>query len=503
MTTSHLRCAGASDLGKVRHNNEDLFLVDSAHGIFAVIDGMGGAAAGEKAAGIALDRLRARLERADGAAETRIREAIAMANNEILRAASENPAWHGMACVLTLAVIEGEEAVIGHVGDSRLYQIRAGEIRKITHDHSPIGEREEAGELTELEAMHHPRRNEVYRDVGSEPRTPFDSGFIEVQRIPFPPDSALLLCSDGLSDLVPSIQIRLAVQRHAGAPAETASELIEMANRAGGKDNITVVVVEGEAFKAPARPARRAASGLAWFAAGLLVAASAAWLSRPLWIPAPVRIEPRELSVGRGAAYASISEALAAARPGDTILVPAGEYREQVHLLTGVSIASRVPGAAILRASASGGPAIVARGVRGARIEGFRVLADADLPLTTGVELDDSDAVLDGIEVNGASTAVEIRGGSPTLRGCTLSGATGPALRISGQAAPWLLHNIFKGNAAAAVEAAAPARPVFIGNHFDDARPQPLLLPEGITLDSLRERNYFPAVRPVRPGRKL
>ena len=125
-------------------------------GIFLVVDGIGGQAAGEKAAEIAVERVRARLERQTGTAEQRIREAIAMANNEILRAARGNPEWQGMACVLTLAVLENGSAVVGHVGDSRLYQIRRGEIRKITHDHSPVGEREDSGELSEAEAMRHP-----------------------------------------------------------------------------------------------------------------------------------------------------------------------------------------------------------------------------------------------------------------------------------------------------------------------------------------------------------
>ena len=82
-----------------------------------------------------------------------------------------------MACVLTVAVVENGSAIIGHVGDSRLYKIRRGEIRKITHDHSPVGEREDSGEISEAEAMRHPRRNEVYRDVGSQEHAPDDPGF--------------------------------------------------------------------------------------------------------------------------------------------------------------------------------------------------------------------------------------------------------------------------------------------------------------------------------------
>ena len=146
-----------------------------------MVDGIGGQAAGEKAAQIAVNRVRARLERQTGTAEQRVREAIAMANNEILRAARGNPEWQGMACVLTVAVLDNGGAVMGHVGDSRLYKIRRGEIRKITHDHSPVGEREDNHEITEAEAMRHPRRNEVFRDVGSEEHAPDDADFIEIE----------------------------------------------------------------------------------------------------------------------------------------------------------------------------------------------------------------------------------------------------------------------------------------------------------------------------------
>ena len=222
MVKTNVRCAGASDPGRVRSNNEDAFHIDAERGIFLVVDGIGGQAAGEKAAEIAVQRVRARLERQTGTVEQRVREAITMANNEILRAAQAKPEFDGMACVLTLAVLENGAAVVGHVGDSRLYQVRRGEIRKITHDHSPVGEREDNRELSEADAMRHPRRNEVFRDVGSEEHTPDDADFIEVQSFPFDSECALLLCSDGLSDQVPAADIRAAVERHAGNPEAAA-----------------------------------------------------------------------------------------------------------------------------------------------------------------------------------------------------------------------------------------------------------------------------------------
>src|SRR5215470_11161460 len=126
MVKTKLTTGAGSDPGRVRQNNEDAFHVDADRGIFLVVDGIGGHAAGEQAAAIAVERIRARLERQTGTAEQRVREAIAMANNEILRAAKGNPDWAGMACVLTLVLLDNGSAVVGHVGDSRLYQIRHG-----------------------------------------------------------------------------------------------------------------------------------------------------------------------------------------------------------------------------------------------------------------------------------------------------------------------------------------------------------------------------------------
>ena len=215
-----------------------------------VVDGVGGQAAGGKAADTAVALLRARLERETGPVPDRLREAITVANNEIHRLASLRPEWSGMACVLTVAVVEDGRATIAHVGDTRLYKLRGDRLEKVTRDHSPVGEREDAGEISELEAMNHPRRNEVYRDVGSEPHQARDPEFIEVHAIPFESDAALLLCSDGLTDVVDSSSIQRVVTQWAGHPQQVVDALIEAANAAGGKDNVTVVYVEGELFAA-------------------------------------------------------------------------------------------------------------------------------------------------------------------------------------------------------------------------------------------------------------
>src|ERR1700761_1545943 len=241
--------AASTDQGPVRPNNEDRVYCDEDRGIFLVVDGMGGHEAGEHAAEIAVERIRARLERQTGSAAQRLREAIALANNAIFEAARQNPAWNGMSCVLTAALVDDGQVTVGHVGDSRLYRIKRGVFEKITHDHSPVGEREDSGELTETQAMQHPRRNEVFRDVGSQQHTPDDEDFIEIASFAFEPDSAFLLCSDGLSDALSSEAIQRIIERNAGEPASAVRALIGAASQVG-HDNISAVLVEGASFAA-------------------------------------------------------------------------------------------------------------------------------------------------------------------------------------------------------------------------------------------------------------
>jgi serine/threonine protein phosphatase PrpC len=463
-------------MGLLRTNNEDAWHADMERGVFLVVDGVGGQAAGEKAAEIAVARLRARLERQTGTAEQRIREAITMANNEILHAAESHPEWQGMACVLTVAVVEDGGAVVGHVGDSRLYQVRRGAIRKITHDHSPVGEREDQGELSEFEAMRHPRRNEVFRDVGAEERTPDDPDFIEIERVPFAPDSALVLCSDGLSDQVPSNRIRAAVERHAGHPEEAVKQLIEEANAAGGKDNVTVLVVEGARFgEAPAAPRHGVLAGrAAMFLYGAALVAAAAYGAYWFNKPAPVKPPhlPAILAVGQGARFAAITEAMDAALPGDTVDVLAGEYFEQVRLKSGVTLRSRVPHDAVLRAAPlSSGPAVVADGVKGARFSGFRILADAGKPLSAGIQAVGADIEVTDVEVRGAGVGIEIRGGGTVaLVANTIQDCLAEGVLITGASTPWISHNLIRRNKGAAIAAREGARPVLDANAFEKSK---------------------------------
>jgi PPM family protein phosphatase len=501
MVKSKLRSAGASDPGRVRRNNEDALHLDPERGIFLVVDGIGGQAAGEKAAEIAVSRLRARLERQTGTAEQRIREAITMANNEILRAARENAAWEGMACVLTVAVLEDGAAVVGHVGDSRLYQIRRGEIAKITHDHSPVGEREDSQELTEAEAMRHPRRNEVFRDVGSEEHAPDDPNFIEVRRIPFDSESALLLCSDGLSDQVPSAGIREIVERHAADPEGAVKELINAANQAGGKDNVTVVLVEGEEFtpQTPVAPVPGRGGAPWWLVAvaAILAAAGGYFLGQKKVPPTPTAPQgPRVLVAGNGAQFASITAALAEAHPGDTVEVLPGEYREQVRLTGGTTLRSRVPLEANLRAPAlSSGPAVIAENIQNARISGFRLVGDSQLPLSAGIVLTNSGVEIDNVEVHGAGRGVEVRGGNGvSLSASVIEDCLTEGMLITGGAGPWISHNTFRRNKGAALAARDGSKPVLRDNIFEK---NAVDLPPD-QMEAAKAGNQFLDIAPVR-----
>lgn len=253
VTTPHVLVAAGSHVGRVRATNEDRIHADPERGSFAVIDGVGGQAAGEHAAQTALETIRQRLQLQIGTPAERVREAIALANDQIRQQALLHPDRRGMACVLTLVLLQSGQLTAGHVGDTRLYKMRGGQLRKLTRDHSPIGEREDRGELSETEAMRHPRRNEIYREVGLEPRAPDAEGFIDIVEEPFEADAALLLCSDGLTDSLSSAAITEIIHRHAGDPTEVVTQLIDQANAAGGKDNVSVVYIEGTTFASAIR----------------------------------------------------------------------------------------------------------------------------------------------------------------------------------------------------------------------------------------------------------
>ena len=445
---TRLRFAAATDPGKRRKNNEDRYYVNPDRGIYAVIDGVGGQAAGETAAGVAVDVIRERLERQTGTPEERLREAITLANNEILRLSHTRPEWAGMACVLTVALIEDDMVTIGHVGDSRLYLLRAGEISKITHDHSPVGEREDRGELSEDEAMRHARRNEIYRDVGSSEREPDDPAFIEVESFPMPPDGLLLLCSDGLTDLVNSAAIVAGVNRYAPDLDAATRALINAANHAGGKDNITIVMVAGPAYgEEPALQdsavtvRTKRSNRWMFLAAGVLIgglAGAAALLTWNHLNPAG----PRTIVVGPG----GIGAALSQAHSGDTVVIPPGSYRERVELPEGVIVRNDPPGVVTLL-SPDKGPALIAHKIDAGGVEGVSIQGDAGTPPTSGIEIVDASPFLSHVKISGAAVGIEVKGNStPVITASQISNNLGAGIVVFPNASPRIEGNLIAAN---------------------------------------------------------
>lgn len=502
-----LRAAFRTDAGRVRTNNEDVPLVDADRGVYGVIDGVGGHAAGEVAAALACDVILQRLGRPLGTPAERVREAIAIANNEIFKRAEETPELRGMTCVVTLAVVSDGLLTIGHVGDSRLYKLRADGIRKLTHDHSPVGEREDAQEISEIEAMRHPRRNEVFRDVGSGYRDKDEADYVEVIEEPLERDCAILMCTDGLSDMVPSPMIERIVRKHAGHPDAVAAALVAAANEAGGKDNVTVVYAEAPDFAravgaSTAQPSRTAVTGAAavqplreggkgpgliaraaqgvmrsratWFALGAMAGVLAAL--GLIWRVAA--IEPagaRTLIVGAegNGQFARISDATASARPGDLVRVEPGVYHERVFLGPGVSLEARVPGSVTLaRAGGIEGEwvAMTAFGDQPGRIAGLKFESTLALPMDVGLRLAGQGRTVELVEIDGPMRAgVEVlQGASAVVQGNHIA-IQGTGVRMAGGSHATLSRNVFQRagrGASAAITVSDPAQATLRRNVF-------------------------------------
>jgi len=233
--TLRLVVGTATDVGRVRDHNEDGYLVDGDLKLVAVADGMGGHRGGEVASATALSVLR------DVYTEGRdLRGAVVAANDAVFERSSTDDAVRGMGTTLTAGVLaeDGETLVIGHVGDSRAYLYRGGELSRVTTDHSLVEELMRAGELTEEEALRDPRRSMITRAVGLEQGVEVDLYPVALQR-----GDRFVLCSDGLTDMVGEEDIAAAVADE-DDPEKAARRLIEAANDAGGIDNITALIVE-------------------------------------------------------------------------------------------------------------------------------------------------------------------------------------------------------------------------------------------------------------------
>jgi protein phosphatase len=235
-----------TDTGRQRQANEDSYLARSP--LFVVADGMGGAQAGEVASLTAVQAFEGGLP--VGAPEEALQASISSANRTIHDRAHSDSSLAGMGTTITAAAVdsERESVVIGHVGDSRAYRLRDGILQRLTRDHSLVEEMRRRGQITEEQAEDHPQRSIITRALGPEPEVEVD-----IQSVPSEPGDVFLLCSDGLTTMVGDERIRDLIVSSPSLDAATRS-LIEEANRAGGRDNITVVLFEVED---PARPVSR------------------------------------------------------------------------------------------------------------------------------------------------------------------------------------------------------------------------------------------------------
>lgn len=224
--------AASSDVGRVRKANEDSYYVRSP--LFVVADGMGGAQAGEVASGLAVDAFKEPLdESADP--EPRMAEAVRRANLAIHEKSNSGDEFQGMGTTITALLLGDDELTIAHVGDSRAYRVRGGELTRLTRDHSLVGEMVRRGAITEAEAEVHPQRSILTRALGPEDDVEIDTLSYAVK-----PGDVYLICSDGLTGMVDEATI--AREMESGKPAkEIADTLIRNANENGGVDNITVV----------------------------------------------------------------------------------------------------------------------------------------------------------------------------------------------------------------------------------------------------------------------
>lgn len=232
--------SGATDVGNVRTNNEDVFYICEACHYCLVADGMGGAAAGEVASKIFADTAKAVFSGHDGLAEentiARVQTTFKLANDKILKHVARNPHDQGMGCTAELLAFSQESFIIGHVGDSRTYRLKNNTLKQLTKDHSLVQEQLDQGLITREEARRHAMRNVILRAVGVT-----DTVALDILKGKKTPGDLFLLCSDGLTDMVEESAV-LATLRAEGTLSKKSKALVQLAKQAGGKDNITVAL---------------------------------------------------------------------------------------------------------------------------------------------------------------------------------------------------------------------------------------------------------------------
>jgi PPM family protein phosphatase len=244
--------AGTTDVGRQRSTNEDSLLVHPPY--FAVADGMGGAKAGEVASQLAVEVLEEEIAgHPDEPPEAQLSKALREANRRIFDLSTDDESRRGMGTTVTAARLHDRDVSLGHVGDSRAYRLREGELEQLTRDHSLVAELQRSGQLSPEAAEHHPQRSIITRALGPEPDVEVDT-----YTVPGREGDVFLLCSDGLTGMVSDDEMASIVRR-ADSLGEAADSLVRAANQSGGKDNITVVLFslagDGDGAETVAAPA--------------------------------------------------------------------------------------------------------------------------------------------------------------------------------------------------------------------------------------------------------
>lgn len=229
-----------SDVGLVRSTNEDSYICEPPH-LFVVADGMGGHVAGEIASKLAATTVSHYVQEhaGEGNFEEMLKQAIDHANTSTYQLAQSKEELNGMGTTITAVYVDGDTVYWGHVGDSRMYLLRNGELNQITHDHSLVWELVQCGSITKEEAKIHPKRNMLTRAVGTSCLIKIDTGTVHWQT-----GDIILLCTDGLTNMVSEQEIYDLIRHHQGDFPSIVSQLVAQANKAGGLDNITTILLK-------------------------------------------------------------------------------------------------------------------------------------------------------------------------------------------------------------------------------------------------------------------
>ncbi len=245
-----------SDVGRKRKGNEDSVFVNPDDKLFVVADGMGGHAAGEVASSIAVDSINEFVRATGGDDEitwpfgldetisydgNRLKTAVRFANRKVLEVTKEKTEYEGMATTVAAVLVDGAIANLAHVGDSRIYLMRGAALSQLTSDHSWVNEQIQSGIISAEQARSHPLRNVVTRALGGRADLLVDMQSREMQ-----PGDILLLCSDGLTNMLPDEEIERLVREGDGDVKRAARDLVDAANARGGEDNITVLLIRFE-----------------------------------------------------------------------------------------------------------------------------------------------------------------------------------------------------------------------------------------------------------------